>query len=769
MGPRRHRPWVRAAAVAAGLCLAAMAGFHGLGRLDAPVYDLLARLDPPAASPQVVIVAIDETSLAQMGRWPWSRDRQADLIERIAAQQPAAVGLDLLLSEPAADAGQDAQMAAALRRSGNVVLPVFTARREEGEVVPMVPVEPLASAARALGHVSVEADDDGVVRSVFLQEGTGGRQWEHFALALLRAGGFAVPEPLPGQRAPQAAREPAAGRWWRDHWMLVSYAGPAETYRTISAAQLLSGQLADDALRGRIVLVGSTATGLGDVYPTPLSVRHRFTPGVEISANVAGNLLSGVTRQALAPWHTALLTLALVALGLPALWRWPPLRSAMASLAGIGICLLVSGVLLAGAGRWFAPGAAMVSIAAFYVAWNWRRLEHAAAYLVDELARMRRHGGGSGQAPEPVRKAGGDLIDRRIDDLAAATERLRDVQAFMSSVIESLPDVAVAVGEDGRVRLANQAAQRYFGHALAGTAQMKNLLAGLDAAAGGGMDWPPAFRPGQPVECRDAAGRCFLFEYARCSGLEGIEAAWIATLVDITPLREAERRRDQALRFLSHDIRSPQGAILALLDLYQDDPAEMPQQELLARIRRYAQRTQALAESFVELARLANTPLRREPLDGVDVVLDASDECWSRAQAKRITLETRVPDGECLLEGDRALLTRALINLIGNAVKFSPSGSRIDCRLTRMDGQWCFAVRDQGRGIAAGDLARLFREFSRVGRHDAGDEPGFGMGLAFSKAVAERHGGRIECDSELGRGSEFRILLPASGGHAMQA
>lgn len=757
-GPRRPRALVRGIAVVAGLLLAALLAWqNGLGRLDAALYDFFSRLAPTAPSQDIVVVAIDESSLAKVGRWPWSRDQQIDLIERIAQQAPAALGLDLLLSEPSADASVDQRMAEAIRRSGNVVLPVFTAETA-GRVQAMLPVPPLASAARALGHVSVEPDADGVVRSVFLREGTQERQWNHFALALLRVAGRPVADPLPGNRAPAAA-EAAPGAWLRDFWMHIAYAGPAGTYRTIPAAQVLAGDLPDGALAGRIVLVGSTAAGLGDVYPTPLSARQRFTPGVEISANVIDNLMSGTARRIVEPWAGAVLTVLLVAVVLPTLWLFAPGWALAASVAGIGTAAGASGVLLLGQGVWWPPGAAVLALAAFYLAWNWRRLERAASYLVDELGRLKRHGAVlPGDAAAPA----GDLIDRRIHDLARATGRLLDVQAFMSSVIESLPEAALAVAADGRILLANREAVRQFGEAAAEGRDMARLLAGFTLVSGGALSWPAAVAPGHFAECRDAAGRAFLFEYAQCAGQEAADTAWIATLVDINPLREAERKRDQALRFLSHDIRSPQGAILALLDLHRSDPTELPQEELLDRIRRYVLRTQALAESFVELARLATAPARDEPVDGADLVLDAADECWSLAQAKQIVLGTHIPDHGVPLRGDRSQLTRALVNLIGNAIKYSPAGTRVDCRLDREGRWWRIAVRDQGRGIAAEDQARLFQEFSRVGAAAESGEPGFGLGLAFVKAVVERHGGRIECDSVVGQGSEFRLFLPAT-------
>ncbi|MNL04115.1 Signal-transduction histidine kinase senX3 [compost metagenome] len=110
--------------------------------------------------------------------------------------------------------------------------------------------------------------------------------------------------------------------------------------------------------------------------------------------------------------------------------------------------------------------------------------------------------------------------------------------------------------------------------------------------------------------------------------------------------------------------------------------------------------------------------------------------------------------------GDQTLLMRALCNLIDNAIKYSPSGTRIECGIEEEPGFWRVSVHDQGQGIAAPDIARLFEPFSRVGVESRGDVGGAGLGLAFVRTVAERHGGFVEVRSELGAGSVFTLRLP---------
>ncbi|XAH25041.1 CHASE2 domain-containing protein [Xylophilus sp. GW821-FHT01B05] len=764
---------VRAAIVLAGLAMAAVLGWQvGLGRADRALYDLFSAIAPPAPSDEVVIVAIDERSLAEVGRWPWPRDVHADLVERISAQSPAAIGLDLLLSEPDPDPAVDRRLAAALQRSGRVVLPVFTVRLPGGVVQPMLPVAPLAAAARALGHVSVEADADGVVRSVFLREGQGGRWWEHFSVALLQVAGRPLPTLLPGRRAPPAAASDGgdAATWRRDHWMHIAFAGPGGSYRTVSAADVLHGDVPDGLFRNRVVLVGAASSGLGDVYPTPLTGHALYTPGVEVSANIAGDLLAGSGRLAALPWQSALFSLAALVLFVPVLWRFSPRRSLLQTAAVVPLVLAASALALYLGRLWLPPVAALVVMAGMYLVWNWHRLETATNFLDAEVSRLRQGdlllptADADAQQGVQYGAAQGDLVDRRVRALARAAHDLRALHRFVAAVLDSLPDIALVAAEDGQILLANQAAAGYFGQdaaALRGqdlSALLRQLLPQPGAELRDAQGRIHLARAAQGTECRDQRGAEFLLKAGPAADFGGAVRTWIVSLVDITQLRQAERKRDEALQFLWHDLRSPQAAVLALLELHAADPADLPAPELLSRIRRQVERTHALAEGFVQLARAESVALQREPVDLADVLLDAVDDCWSLARAGQIELHNALPEGAALVQGDRGLLTRAAVNLVHNAVKFSRPGTRVDCSLQRSADRWCLAVRDQGPGMAPAERERLFERFAR------GKEPraeGVGLGLAFTRTVAERHGGQLVLDSTPGVGSEFRILLPA--------
>jgi len=232
----------------------------------------------------------------------------------------------------------------------------------------------------------------------------------------------------------------------------------------------------------------------------------------------------------------------------------------------------------------------------------------------------------------------------------------------------------------------------------------------------------------------------------------GNRAGSIARLSDITAIRLATRQREDALQLLTHDMRSPQASILALLDRTDDDEAS-----LRARIANYARRTLKLADDFVHYARAQSGQHAEGLLDFAAILTEAADDQWVLAQAKKIRVETPDSEEEYLVLGDRSLLSRMVCNLIGNAIKYSDEGTIVRCTLEREEELLCCRIADQGHGIAAEDLDDIFRPF----RRSRGVEgSGAGLGLAFVRAVIQRHGGTIAVESKLGVGTTFSVWLP---------
>ncbi|WP_175885163.1 ATP-binding protein [Burkholderia sp. BCC0044] len=240
----------------------------------------------------------------------------------------------------------------------------------------------------------------------------------------------------------------------------------------------------------------------------------------------------------------------------------------------------------------------------------------------------------------------------------------------------------------------------------------------------------------------------------------GIAKRTIGFVLDVTEIRLAQRRREAWLHFISHDMRSPQASILALIDLQRADGRHTAASTLLDRIATYAQRTLALADDFVLLARAEAPTWAVVETDIGSVVLDAIDELWALAQARHIRLDVSIGDDACVAHVEPFLLVRAIINLVNNAIKFSPTHATVTVRLSRVEHGYAIAVSDHGPGISAEAQQRLFEPFQRFQAGPSRCPPGAGLGLAFVKTIAKRYGGSIELHTRPGKGCTFVLTLP---------
>jgi CHASE2 domain-containing sensor protein/signal transduction histidine kinase len=749
------------ASLAAGVSFAVWNGWFW--RADLLVYDAGPAYGPAPAD--VVIVAVDDASLAQIGGWPFRRALHAALLQRLRAAGVRAVALDFVFTEPDPVApADDPVLADAIAHGPPTVLPLIVNwQHAPTRLAESPPLASLARAAAGLAHVQIEPDGDGIVRSVYLREGLGAPNRSYLALALLEASGRAPAPGLPGERHPGAAV--AADAWVRDYHVLIPFLGPAGHFRQVSYVDVLRGKIPDAELRGTLVLVGATAQGLGDAYPTPTSGAGIAMPGVEISANVLQALRS---KRMIAPlarsWSLlcALLPLAAAFLGF---LRLSP-RGSLLWTASLWLATLAASTLALRYGDcWWPPTPALAALVLAYPLWSWRRLDATQSFLDEELARLERE-------PLPLPRPGdpaarpsrrSDVLQRRIDRTAQATARLRQLRQLLSDTIAALPDALVLVGPDGRIVLANPGAATLFAaadlHGLAGQPAAR-LLGELLGSAG--PDYAVlAQRAPCAVELAHGSGRDFMLRLAPFHDAEGVRAGTVVEIADISALKRAERERADTIRFLSHDLRSPSSSLLGLAAMLRDPGRAPPAAETARRIESLAGRTLELADGFIALSRASVIEASQfEPLDLRDALQDAIDEVWASAAAKRVTIEAQAGTDEARVHGDRQLLARALANLIGNAVKFSPAQSRVVASLERRAAGFVVSIRDHGPGIARDRQARLFQRYARGLHHGDADPGGIGLGLEFVRIVAHKHGGSVSVESAAGQGATFSLVLP---------
>jgi PAS domain S-box-containing protein len=242
---------------------------------------------------------------------------------------------------------------------------------------------------------------------------------------------------------------------------------------------------------------------------------------------------------------------------------------------------------------------------------------------------------------------------------------------------------------------------------------------------------------------------------------ESDRVQWIGR--DISARRELEQLRQDLMHMIVHDLRSPMGTVSNSLELLKERADENePQQanQLISIASRATQRLSNLVDSLLDISRLEagqeltdRTPVSIQPL-----IKNAVEQLALYVQGKHMALNTRVSEQLPVIMADSAMIERVLVNLIGNALKFTPSGGEITVSAEADKEVLWVRVRDNGPGIAPQHQRWIFDKFARV--RGQGSGKGIGLGLAFCRLAVEAHGGRIWVESTLGEGATFVFTIP---------
>lgn len=737
--------------------------------------------------PETAVVLIDDRTLLELGRLPIDREWYARAIDRLAADGARVVALDVLMAEPG-PGESDRNVARAIRRAAGTMATAipfaFVRDRSEGVGGPvpdhigrhafrrvftvdtteasllldgyLASVPDIGAAATHAGHVTVLHDTDGGLRHELAALGYGGALYPSLPIAVTAAylgvewselTIFSGREIRVGDRVVPLDR---ANR------MLVNFLGPPGIVPTYSFVDLILGRTPPGEFAGKIVLIGGSALGIRDFHRSPFG--ERLT-GVERYANVIDNILSQrfVARP---PWAVAVdLGVIVLVGGLAAVaaGRLRPGLAAMAIIALLAITCTVNYGALVVYGIWFnllhpvlaiLVEAAVVGTACYVVVERARRATDLALAASQDRYRLAAAGSRDG------------IWDWNLaDDSFFASPRSAELMGLGAN--EPLTDASAWLGlihADDRLKLERAIARHLAGE----TVQIHE-------------EFRLASHPESWLLLRAVA-----FEGQRrlAGSLTDLsERRWQTARLELltrdlaAAKAEAERASHAKSVFLtrmSHELRTPLNAMLGFSDLMVSEAFGPIQPDRYARyvgdIHASAKYLLSLVTDILDISKLeaGGYQLVESIVSLRELTQEAVTLHSPQANEKNLKLAVFVRD-RVRVKADARAIRQILLNLIGNAVKFTPAGGNVEIEIGIDDiKRPLLTVRDTGVGIPIADLPKVTKAYAQIRREGEMAQAGTGLGLAIVAALVEVHGGTLEIGSEPGRGTTVAVRFPAA-------
>jgi len=785
--------------------------------------DWLMRARGPLPAPEdIAIVAIDETSMTTFGRFPWSRQVIARTLDALERWHPKVIGLDVLFTDQTTQDDDDA-LARSIGKAGNVVVSAQLAESpvHGGPTRWLLPLPAILRAAAGVGHANVQTEHDGAARQIAVRAADDAGQTLHAMPVEVIRVGDGIPEEgvtdTPGailigprvvpldvsQPSLMITAEGGAGsaRVLRDGRMSIDYIGPSGSFaaQSYSLSAVLAGRVSSETFRDKYVLIGATAGSLGERLASPF-VRYTderadqhgtLMPGVEVLANAVNTILRSRFYSETSDLAAFLLSALIAALTLVLLDEAQgghELLKQVAVLAGVLVAVVLAAYLEFTRLLVFPP--LVPALIAFTVAGILallRRSLDASARLDANIAELAFSGdllapAGAGIGGPyhhwvdggPVSLARGWLpkgLEWKARTLSDLNARLLDRARFMDFALRSVEDGLIMAAPDGRITFANRSAGAILGSTGRGLVG-QNLTQRLAGLVDAGMIERLVEDRGKierEITIHNVRPRQFTLRMAAVSagdrGANGDVPALgiVASLSDITRQHELQQTKNDVISLVSHEMRTPLTAIQGMTELLaQYDVDRDRSKEMHLAINDEVKRLTRMITGYLDITRLESgaTELRRSAVR-VDSLLERSLLMLDPVAAQSgIRLTRRFAPDLPALVADPDLLSRAVENLVSNAIKYSPSGTEVTVATLSDEDSVSIEVADQGYGIAEADLARVFEKFYRVPRVQDAGVPGTGLGLALVREIAELHGGSVAVKSEVNRGSTFTLRIP---------
>lgn len=380
----------------------------------------------------------------------------------------------------------------------------------------------------------------------------------------------------------------------------------------------------------------------------------------------------------------------------------------------------------------------------------------------DFSARIREEGAEEVAGLARAMNAMAGQLDNRLKTIGSQHSQL---QAVFSSMVEGV----FTVDREERILDLNQAGARLL-EIDPGRARGKSMLLAIRNSELQELTRRALASPA-PVEGQftitDVVGREKFFHAhgTRLQDSTGEGTGALVVINDVTSLRRLENVRRDFVANVSHELKTPITSIEGFAETLQDGALEEPDEarRFVAVILQQARRLHAIVEDLLTLSRIEQegalrmVPMQELPI--LETLQAAIQACAHRSAEKKMTVLLRCP-GDIRARINPALLEQALINLVDNAIKYSPEGSVVEVEAKEDPAAVRIRVRDQGMGIGGQDIPRIFERFYRVDKARSAKLGGTGLGLSIVKHIVQAHHGHITVESSPGKGSTFAIHLP---------
>jgi len=347
-------------------------------------------------------------------------------------------------------------------------------------------------------------------------------------------------------------------------------------------------------------------------------------------------------------------------------------------------------------------------------------------------------------------------------------------------VLSRVADGFIMVDEQGRVLMMNEPAERIFGkplreqagrHIAEGIGEEHMLALSKDLSSMMNRELGKEIE----IEGRDETKRILRSSTAIVHSMEGKVVGMISVLSDVTREKELERLKQDFVSHVTHELRTPLVAIKQAVTLIMDGTAGVineQQEKMLSVVRRNIERLSRFIDDLLDIQKIEAGRLivHRKATDLRPIVDDVIQSLTPWAEGKGIVLTSLLPDDLPEVYADAERVNQILVNLVGNAIKFTAKGGKVTVKVSRpLVGEETerflkVVVMDTGRGIAREDLDAIFEKFKQAGNKEPTDIKGSGLGLSIVKSLVELHGGRIWVESQLNVGSKFTFTLPIYSG-----